>query len=114
MVFVGTAFCRTSFFVLAPAILIALAFFGGHLGIVGHLGGLVLGPNETAFDMKRSVHIDADESACDGNLGGIVDERLRHERRDLLIDRLDAGGDFIRSEENTSELQSLMRHSYAA
>src|SRR3546814_10565397 len=107
--------------------------------------------------MKRPVHIDADKGACNRNLGGIVDERLRHERRDLLVDRLDTGGDFIgdfifasplifepvgflaerfeprlifftrraflalewavaisvRSEEHTSELQSLMRISYA-
>src|SRR3546814_13384239 len=45
--------------------------------------------------MKRPVHIDADKGACNRNLGGIVDERLRHERRDLLVDRLDTGGDFI-------------------
>src|SRR3546814_10100209 len=115
--------------------------------------------------MKRPVHIEADKGACNRNRGGIVDERLRHERRDLLVDRLDTGGDFIgdfifasplifepvgflaerfeprlifftrraflalewavaisvpvrkigrglRSEEHTSELQSLMRLSY--
>src|SRR3546814_13075776 len=54
--FVG-AFVRRAIFVIlrsvAGAILIGLAFVGGRLGIVGHLGRLVLGPNETAFNMKR-------------------------------------------------------------
>src|SRR3546814_7976158 len=64
--FVG-AFVRRDIFVIlrsvAGAILIGLAFVGGRLGIVGHLGRPVLGPNETAFNMKRPVHIDTDKGA---------------------------------------------------
>src|SRR3546814_11079610 len=73
--FVG-AFVRRAIFVIlrsvAGAILIGLAFVGGRLGIVGHLGRLVLGPNETAFNMKRPVHIDPDrQSVVEGKSGSV-------------------------------------------
>src|SRR3546814_9172027 len=45
-----------------------------------------------------------------------VEFDLLERRRDLVLDHFDAGGvadDLVRSEEHTSELQSLMRNSYA-
>ncbi len=45
--------------------------------------------------MQRPVDIDADKSAGDRHFLRVVDQRLRDERRDLLVDRIDPGTDFI-------------------
>src|SRR3546814_5784588 len=90
---------------------------------LGHVGGLAEAPHAAAaggLDRRRAVGVLGDDVAAlvDEGLGGVgllarVVPGVHPHHLDLGVGAHLAGGQDERSEEHTSELQSLMRSSYA-
>src|SRR3546814_1911814 len=88
----------------------------GEGDVLHHLAIAVAADLPRLHDIRKPVVQDDDVGGIDGDVGarahGDGDLRL-HQRRSIVDAVADHGGAALRSEEHTSELQSLMRISYA-
>src|SRR3546814_9879119 len=72
----------------------------------------IIGIDVDVADARAFIVLEGDLPDRDLGIGGQVEQRVHRQRNDLgLLDRFPARAP--RSEEHTSELQSLMRNSYA-